>query len=250
MQFVKISLPTWKKIERVLKEVDRLGFANAQAGAYGGGETVLMQNDSGVHCERFHILQISGVVVTPDDSLQDFQQRPVFTGAIPSADQQANGRLVFCAEPIAPGEIGPVWVDGIVMTRIDVTDSSHNYATAKSGDQTQLASAAQGLSILYKQSGLGQKWGLVRYSSSGGSGLRMAYIKDNGPYNSSYLQAYLDDNITGDVVDVYFTLLAAQTIQEGHYTLTAGVPIPVAMINDQWTCLIPLQGAGQCTPAS
>ena len=249
MQFVKISVPTWKKIERVLKEVDRLGFANAQ-GYRGGPETVLMRNDSTVLCERFHVLQISGVVVTPDDSLQDFQERPVFTGAVPSTDPEANGRLVICAAPIAPGEIGPVWVDGIVMTRIDVTDESHGYATAKPDDSTQLASGQQGLSILYKQSGTGQKWGIVRYDGSGGSSFRIAYIKDNGPYNSSYLQAYLDDNITGDVVDVYFTLLAAQTIQEGHYTLTAGVPIPVAMINDQWTCLIPLQGAGQCTPAS
>ena len=250
MQFVRISVPTWKKIERIIKEVDRLGFANAQAGAYGGGETALMRNDSDVHCERFSILQISGVVITPDDSLQDFQQRPIFTGAVPSADTQANGRLVICAAPIAPGQIGPVWADGIVMTRINVTDPSHGYATAKPGDSTQLASGVQGLSILYKESGLGQKWGVVRVSGSSGDSLRTAFIKDNGPYNAGHLQAYLDENITGDVVDVYFTLLAAMTIEEGHYTLTAGVPLPVTMINDQWTCLIPLQGAGLCTPQS
>ena len=247
MQYVKISLPTWRKIERIIKEFDRLDISRTHSPTAGGNETILIRNNSGVSCQLFHILQISGVVITPDDSLPDFQQQPVFTCTIPSGDTQSNGRLVFCAEPMAPGQIGRAWIDGIVTTRINVTDSSHGFATAKANDRTQLASAVQGMPILYKQSGLGQKWGVIRYGGNGSSHLRIAYIKDNGPYNSRHLQAYLDTYNTGEVITVHFTLLVAQTIQEGHYTFSAGVPVPVAMIDNKWTCLIPLQGAGLCT---
>ncbi len=251
MQYVKISLPTWRKIERIIKEYDRLDIGRTQGAAYGSDETVLIRNDTAVMFERFFVMQINGVVVTPETSLQDFHQRPVFTGGIPEEASQTTGRLVICAEPIGPGQIGRAWADGIVMTRIDVSEESHAYATSNPDDHTKLISGEEGLfCILYKPPGTGLQWAVVRIGSGGGASLlRWAFLKEENTFTN--WKAYLDKNLTGEVVTVEFILTGGATnTTNGHYTLSAGLPVPVMKLNDQWRCLYPLQGVDVCTPTA
>lgn len=244
MQYVKMTLATWKKIERIIKAFDRLGFNGSPRNTRGSDDTILIRNDSQLACERFNILEISGVVVTPEDSLQDFQQRPVFTGIIPSDTPHAEGRLVICTEPIAPGRIGRAWADGVVMTRIEISDETHACATIKVDDVTQLKSAQSGLyTILWKEPGTGTQWAVVRIGggSSGGGSVRWAFCaEDAGTGNT--LNCFLDTDTTGTEATVYFTLLNCNHLEDGHLSLTDGVPIPVMQRNEQWWCIIPIEG--------
>lgn len=242
MQYVKISLPTWKKIERIIKDYDQLGVNSRQRKMIHNDDTVSIRNDSGLQCQRFNILQISSVVVTPEDSLQDFQQRPVFTGAIPSDTPNTEGRLVICAEPIAPGQIGRAWADGVVMVQIDVTDSGHNHATIRPDDIGKLKSDESGLCyILWKEPGIGTKWAVVRIGGGSGGSIRWAFCaEDAGTGNT--LDCFLDKDTTGTPATVYFKLLNCDNLKEGHFTLADGVPIPVMQRNEQWWCIIPIEG--------
>lgn len=242
MQYVKISLPTWKKLEKIIREFDRLGFNSVRHKMIHNDDTVLIRNDSESQCQRFNVLQITGVVVTPEDSLQDFQQRPVFTGAVPTDTPNTEGRLVICAEPIAPGQIGRAWADGVVMTQIDVTDTAHHYAAIKSDDSSQLKSDESGLCyILWKESGTGTKWAVVRIGGGSGGSIRWAFCaEDAGAGNT--LDCFLDTDTTGTPVTVHFKLLNCSSLEDGHFTLTDGVPIPVMQRNEQWWCIIPIEG--------
>jgi len=52
---------------------------------------------------------------------------------------------------------------GVVQVQIDVTDANHGYADVKASDNTKLASGASGSAvILWKESGTGTKWAIIR----------------------------------------------------------------------------------------
>lgn len=251
MQYVKITVPTWRKIERIIKEFDRLGFSHSGHYFKGGDETILIRNNTDVQCERFNILQISGVAVTPQQSLQDFQQRPVFIGDIPTETPGVDEQPAICAEPIASGHIGRAWADGIVMTKISVTDESHTYAKIKHNDMGQLESSTTGMFfVVWKESGTGTKWAVVRVGGGGSSGAgdRWAYIKEMPRSNDGgQLECRLDDALTGEIVDVHFVLLNCSGVGAGHLSLTIDTPIRVAKRGDNWWFVGCIEGTEETT---
>ncbi len=224
-----------------LIEKDRLSGLSMQANTTrGNNDFVLVKNISGTDVARFGVLGIAGIVFDPQTALPAFVSRTVFTGETPAESHQ-TGRFLICAEPIKSGAIGRAWADGIVTTRIEVLAPSHNYATVKPDDTTQLVSADQGLCyILYKEAGTGTKWAVVRYGSTGNS-LRWAFCSEDAAFGNT-LDCYLDNDGTGTLVTVYFKLINCSNLEDGHLTLTDGVPIPVMKRTGNWWCIIPVEG--------
>ena len=104
-----------------------------------------------------------------------------------------------------------------------------------------MVSADQGLCyILYKESGTGTKWAVVRYGSTGNS-LRWAFCSEDAGSGNT-LDCFLDTDETGTQVTVYFKLLNCSNLEDGHLTLTDGVPIPVMKRAGNWWCIIPIEG--------
>ena len=68
-------------------------------------EVVLVKNVSGADRQRFDILGIDGLLITPADNLPAFRNRPVFTGTTPTIADH-HGRFVILLEPLAAGRIG------------------------------------------------------------------------------------------------------------------------------------------------
>ncbi len=224
-----------------LIEKDRLSGLSMQAKTTrGNNDFVLVKNISGSDVGRFGVLGIAGILFDPQTALPAFVSRTVFTGETPTESHQ-TGRFLICAEPIKSGAIGRAWADGIVTTRIEVLTPSHNSATVKPDDTTQLISADQGLCyILYKEAGTGTKWAVVRYGSTGNS-LRWAFCSEDAAFGNT-LDCYLDTDGTGTLVTVYFKLINCSNLEDGHLTLTDGVPIPVMKRSGNWWCIIPVEG--------
>ena len=236
----RFSARTYNELTNLI-EKDRLSGLSMQTKVTrGNNDLVLVKNISGVNVGRFGVLGISGMLFDPATALPAFVGRTVFTGEMP-AEAHQTGRFLICAEPIRNGAIGRAWADGIVTARIFVQDESHNYATVKPDDTTQLISADQGLCyILYKEAGTGQKWAVLRYGSTGNS-LRWAFCSEDAGSGNT-LDCFLDTDETGTLVTVYFKLLNCSNLESGHFTLTDGVPIPVMKRNGDWWCIIPIEG--------
>ena len=130
---------------------------------------VQVKNVSGSDCPHFGVLGISGVVFDPVAAPDAFKDSVVFSGTTPSALSHAGGRFVICAEPIANGSIGAAWAGGICQVQIEVSNADHAYADVSNGLMTKLASVESGpCTILWKQSGTGTKWAIVRFGGGGG----------------------------------------------------------------------------------
>jgi len=104
---------------------------------------VLVRNDSGADRERFQVLGIDGPAISPDDNLEEFQNRAVLKGKTPKHDDHL-GRFVVLLEPVRSNQIGLAYCDGVCPARIDVEDEDHEFADIKDDDATALESRDDG----------------------------------------------------------------------------------------------------------
>jgi len=133
-------------------------------------DIVLVKNASGSDVSRFEVLGIDGVIVTPDDSLIEFQNQVALRGITPDKDDHA-GKFVICLDPIADGKIGRAWVSGVCLVQVSIADVNHRFCDVLDADRGKLLSSANGSArILYKQNAeLGVAWCVVRMGDGGDS---------------------------------------------------------------------------------
>lgn len=131
-------------------------------------DIVLVKNTSGSDVPRFGVLGIAGVIVTPADSLAEFQNQIAVIGTTPAATH--SGRFVVCLDPLGPNQLGRAWIAGVCQAQVDVAGDGHQFADVLPGDRSKLQSRASGAArILFRDSaGAGTKWCIVRIGDAGG----------------------------------------------------------------------------------
>lgn len=132
---------------------------------HGRPGTVLVRNDTGGALDVFAVLEIGDVLVSPDDAPTDARTRTAFAASTPGDEP---GPLAITQEPLAAGAIGRALVYGVTPVRLHVSDDTHTYAEAETGETARLASSpSAGARVLYKQSTDGETdaevWAVVYY---------------------------------------------------------------------------------------
>ena len=123
-------------------------------------------NTSGGAVDKFAVLGITGIAILPTESEEEFSSATVFNGVTPGTGTH-ECMWVITTEPIPNNTIGLAVADGISQAHISVTSAAHQFADIKNGDLTMLLSkAAGGARILWKESGTGTKWAIVRIGDS------------------------------------------------------------------------------------
>jgi hypothetical protein len=131
---------------------------------------VLVKNASGADRNRFDVLGIDNTVVTPSDNLDQFKNKVALGGVTPT-ESDHTGRFVILLEPLVSGAIGQAVAAGVSPAQVDVQDEDDRFADVKDGDAASLKTASSGAAaILWKESGTGVKWAVVRIGAGGGGG--------------------------------------------------------------------------------
>jgi hypothetical protein len=144
------------------------GGAGAMRPGRPGGNIILVRNDSGAARARFDVLGISAPVYTPTQNLSTFQNQIAAVGVTPVAGHA--GKFVIMLEPLAAGSIGQALVVGVCPVQVNVTDANHGFADVAASQCGYLASGSTGAAaILWKESGTGVKWAIVKLAIQGGS---------------------------------------------------------------------------------
>jgi hypothetical protein len=130
---------------------------------------VLVHNDSGADRDQFQVLGVKETLILPGSNEQEFKNRLAFKADTPSEDDHL-GRFVILAEPIKNSLIGRAWAFGVCPVKVDVGDAAHRFADVADGVCTSLKSGGTGgATILWKESGTGLKWALVRFDCAPGT---------------------------------------------------------------------------------
>ena len=167
---LEIPAPTYNAmIEAAKAEQARKTSATGGKSKYTPPDTdvILVQNDSGTDRERFDILGVDDVVITPTENAEEFKSRVALSCV--AADPATHlGRFVVLLEPIADGKLGRASISGVCPCQIDVIAAGHKYADINpdSSDRYTLTSRQfGGAEILWKESGTGSKWAVLRIGS-------------------------------------------------------------------------------------
>lgn len=124
------------------------------------GDIIKIRNDSGSAQERFYVLKLNGLAITEIDNLEEFQNQPMLLGVTPTA---TTDNVAVLIDPANTDEFARAVISGIVPVQVNVTDTTHGFAVPTVSDASKLTSGTTGLfRILYKPSGTGTKWCLVR----------------------------------------------------------------------------------------
>jgi len=125
-------------------------------------DIVRIRNDSGYARSRFDILGVDDVVISPTDNLDEFKSRPALAGVKPDVKKHI-ARFAVLLEPLAASAIGMAVVAGVTVVQVDVKDEGHWCAEVEDEGTDHLVSAGAGSAkILWKESGTGVKWAVVR----------------------------------------------------------------------------------------
>ena len=185
---------------RAVEEIQRTGRGPTLHIPQGAG-IVLVKNNSGSDQERNYILGIDGIEISPTDNADEFKANPVFTCSTPATATHTHQAVVL-AEPIANGAYGRAHAAGLAICQINVTDAAHIYAQLTDGDATKLTSdATQGFPILWKDSGTGTLWAVIRLAFRGmtlaWTELTDAVTISTGS-TSQTIEYDADDNLVGE----------------------------------------------------
>ncbi|MBA2480904.1 MAG: hypothetical protein H0V44_09590, partial [Planctomycetes bacterium] len=146
------------------------GFGAAGTALTRQAGIVPVRNDSGVDQDRFAILGIDDVLITPGDNLAAFQERVSFSAILPDADVHAQ-RFCILQDPIAAGSLGRALIAGITPARLAVQADDDAVAAVVTGDSARLETGSDGgARILWKESGVGDRWAVVQIPAGGSAG--------------------------------------------------------------------------------
>jgi len=165
---LRIPADAWNALvdaARLVKERGRDLSASGPVGLCAPG-VVSVKNASESDVPRFGVLGIDGVVYGPEDNEEGFKNRCVVKCVTPGRDAHA-GKFAILLEPLACGKVGRGLLVGVAPVRINVLDEDHDYADVADQDAARLESCVAGAAqILWKESGTGEKWGVVRLGLS------------------------------------------------------------------------------------
>ena len=87
---------------------------------------VRIKNTTDADLARFSVLGIDGPLFSPDDNLEEYQNRLAFVGVTPTTDHLEKFAII--QEPLAVDAIGLAMVTGVTVAQVDVTSEGHGYA--------------------------------------------------------------------------------------------------------------------------
>jgi len=129
---------------------------------------VTVCNASGAGRNQFDVLGIDSPVFTPTANLDEFKQRVLLNGVTPATASHV-GKFAILLEPVPTGVYAKAVVAGAAIVKVNVADAGHQYADVADGQCGYLASGTSGAAmILWKESGTGEKWAVVRIGAGGG----------------------------------------------------------------------------------
>jgi len=129
---------------------------------------VLAKNQTGEDRRRFDVLGIDEPVILPDGNLDEFKNKVALAGVVPAVDDanprhDHTGKFMILQEPLAKDAVGRAIVAGVTPAQVRVVSDTDRFADIDIGACGALKSVPWGSTrILWKQSGLGVKWAVVR----------------------------------------------------------------------------------------
>jgi hypothetical protein len=112
---------------------------------------VLIRNQSGSNRNRFDVLGLSNVLVTPTQNAQEFASRYAFNAALPAAAHA--GKFAVLQEPVKSNAMGLALIVGVTPVLVTRPTGETSEIVGLKAGQTYLEAGLSGAQILWEDSG-------------------------------------------------------------------------------------------------
>lgn len=144
-------------------------------------DRIRVKNGTNVDMPRGLAVKLLNPIVPPSTNLEEFLSNPTLEANTPDAN--SRGQWAILAEPIPALLYGWAWVAGIHAAQVRVLDHSHLYVDAipATGSTIHLATDTAGSArIIWRESGTGTRWALLRLGSPAPSSAIIAITPSSG----------------------------------------------------------------------
>jgi hypothetical protein len=190
---LEIPSQVWNSMLDMVRPHGNLSTAGGAEGSGRQAVIIRVKNGSGTDLPRNSVLGLDGPVFTPDDSTDAFLRQPAFRGVEPTTDHRR--RYCVLLDPAKDGQFARAFLSGVCQVRVDLVDTSHEFANVVSGVTNRLKSSRYGhAQILWTETDSayygyesGQMWALVRLGvtmSSVAVGVATTSISPRSGYGS------------------------------------------------------------------
>jgi len=165
-QPINISAHTWNQMQEVVQKELKKQVSHSSEHLQ-TEPFIIIKNTTEEDLEVFNVLGIDdAVVVDPTADANEFKFHFTLEGVEPAAH---INRYAILQEPIEAGEFGRAICFGVTVAKVNVVTECHKFAEMKKEEYTYLESGDTGSAlILYKESGTGEKWAVIKIDDSGG----------------------------------------------------------------------------------
>jgi hypothetical protein len=169
---LKLSATAWNAMLDIARG-SRSGATGAGAwgGSAGNGIILFLRNDSGAAVPMGGVLGLGEPMYDYSDDPDGIKTSAfTLTGTLPDAQEHAS-TFAVALEPVAKDAIGRFMIEGVCSAKVSVAAEGDAFAGPKSGEVGYLDSGTSGsAAILWKETGTGEKWAVVRFLLGGGVG--------------------------------------------------------------------------------
>jgi hypothetical protein len=165
---LEIPSQVWNSMLDMVRPHGNLSTAGGTEGSGRQAIIIRVKNGSGTDIPRNSVLGLDGPVFTPDDSTDAFLRQPAFRGVEPTTDHRR--RYCVLLDPAKNGQFARAFLSGVCQVKVDLVDSTHEFANCVNATSTHLVSSRHGhAQILWTEAegayygyDTGVMWALVR----------------------------------------------------------------------------------------
>lgn len=132
-------------------------------------DVITIKNMTGETLDRFNVVGIGEPIYDPETQPIDFSEDIIFEGETPDIEEHV-GKWAVLLDGCTDGDFVEAKVIGVTACKIDVDNEDYGYVEIADGEYTLSAAASGSAQILWKESGTGEKWAIVRIGGESGSG--------------------------------------------------------------------------------
>lgn len=107
------------------------------------GSVIRVKNQTGQDLPANSIMALDQPIFLPEKSLGAFRREVTFRGTIPRVPTHL-GKFCVLRQPLAIGQIGEAYVDGVCIAKVEIHDPRHTCCDVSEGDTDDLSSMANG----------------------------------------------------------------------------------------------------------
>lgn len=171
---------------------------------------VTVKNNTAGNLDRFAVLGVDDVIISPADNESEFLSRVGLVGVTPTVTDH-KGKFLILLEPLAAGAMGSAYATGVCPVKVDVSNE----------DDDQAADIADGISANLKAGSGGSAAILWR---AGGTGVQWAVVRLGGGGSDSKLTPVRVFKAGGDTGDASAKCSYTYTVRSMHGAEIPGIP--------------------------